>query len=177
MSSCRDEVVRMIIKTSETSGVVATVPPSDNHQDGSWDAEDVYKGEFFFNRADGRLFIRDDNGIKEIPIQNEGYGEYIAIVTQSGTSAPTATVIKNTIGTTLTWAYSSTGVYFLNAGAGTPFSVGNSASFIGSFDGVNDRGLVYPHDDDTIRVETYISGVATNGVLRDTLIHIRTILP
>jgi len=50
---CRNEVVRMVVKTSETSGVIPTIPASDDHTDGSWIETDIYKGELFFNKADG----------------------------------------------------------------------------------------------------------------------------
>lgn len=60
--SC-NKVIRQIFKRSATAGVVPTIPPSDDHTDGSWDSTDIYKGEPFFNQADGVLYIRDDNGI------------------------------------------------------------------------------------------------------------------
>lgn len=39
------------------------------------------------------------------------YKVYTALLTQSGTSAPTATVLENTLGVTLTWSYSGVGEY------------------------------------------------------------------
>lgn len=36
---------------------------------------------------------------------------YVAMMSQSGTSAPTVTVLQNTLGTTLTWSRVSTGIY------------------------------------------------------------------
>lgn len=57
---------RMIQKLSTVSGQVPTVAPSDNHVDGSWDSLDVYIGELFMNSADGKLWSRTSNGIKEI---------------------------------------------------------------------------------------------------------------
>ncbi len=173
---CRNEVVRMVVKTSATSGVIPTIPASDNHQDGSWIATDIYKGELFFNKADGLMFTRDDTGIKQVATQPSGAGEYIAIVTQSGTSAPTANVIKDTIGG-IVWSYSAVGVYLATATAGSLFTAGNYAAIVGSFDAAADRGLIYRNADDSLRLETYVTGVATNGVMLDTLIHIHVILP
>src|ERR1051325_3383142 len=43
------------------------------------------------------------------------YGSYQALVTQTGTSAPSATVFANTLGATLTWARVSSGLYTLTA--------------------------------------------------------------
>jgi hypothetical protein len=57
---------RMIQKLSTVSGQVPTVAPSDNHVDGSWDSLDVYIGELFMNSADGKMWCRTSNGIKEI---------------------------------------------------------------------------------------------------------------
>ena len=57
---------RMIQKLSTVSGQVPTVAPSDNHVDGTWDSLDVYIGELFMNSADGKLWSRTSNGIKEI---------------------------------------------------------------------------------------------------------------
>ena len=54
---------RILIKRSTTTGVVPTVPASNDHTDGTWIATDIYKGELFFNQADGVMFTRDDSGI------------------------------------------------------------------------------------------------------------------
>jgi len=45
-----------------------------------------------------------------------GYTAYTALVTQAGTAAPTALVLTNTIGGTLTWARTSAGVYTITSG-------------------------------------------------------------
>ena len=39
------------------------------------------------------------------------YKEYVATVTQTGTAAPVATVLNNTLGGTLVWTRSTTGTY------------------------------------------------------------------
>lgn len=57
---------RILIKRSTTTGVVPTVPSSNDHTDGTWIATDIYKGELFFNQADGIMFTRDDSGIVTI---------------------------------------------------------------------------------------------------------------
>jgi hypothetical protein len=45
------------------------------------------------------------------------YKSYQAVVTQTGTSAPSASVYMNQLGTTLTWARTSAGLYTLTAGS------------------------------------------------------------
>ena len=45
------------------------------------------------------------------------YKVYTAFLTQSGTSAPTATVLENTLGATLSYSYVSEGLYGISASA------------------------------------------------------------
>jgi len=54
---------RIKIKRSTVTGAVPTVPSSNDHTDGTWIATDIYKGELFYNQADGVLWSRDDNGV------------------------------------------------------------------------------------------------------------------
>jgi hypothetical protein len=39
------------------------------------------------------------------------YKEYVAFITQTGTNAPVATVVKNTLGGSVVWAYDGVGAY------------------------------------------------------------------
>jgi len=55
---------RIKIKRSTVSATVPTVPSSNDHTDGTWIATDIYKGELFYNQADGVLWSRDDNGVR-----------------------------------------------------------------------------------------------------------------
>jgi len=54
---------RIKIKRSTVTATVPTVPSSNDHTDGTWIATDIYKGELFFNQADGVLWSRDDSGV------------------------------------------------------------------------------------------------------------------
>jgi hypothetical protein len=54
---------RIKIKRSTITATVPTVPSSNDHTDGTWIATDIYKGELFYNQADGVLWSRDDNGV------------------------------------------------------------------------------------------------------------------
>ena len=40
-----------------------------------------------------------------------GYSSYVALITQINTSAPTAKILQNTTGATLTWARTSAGIF------------------------------------------------------------------
>jgi len=55
---------RIKIKRSTVTGAVPTVPSSSDHTDGTWIATDIYKGELFYNQADGVLWTRGDSGIE-----------------------------------------------------------------------------------------------------------------
>ena len=54
---------RIKLKRSTVNSTVPTVPSSNDHTDGTWIATDIYKGELFYNQADGVLWSRDDNGV------------------------------------------------------------------------------------------------------------------
>lgn len=51
------------------------------------------------------------------PEQINPYKSYQAVITQSGTSAPSAFVALNELGTTMTWGRTSAGIYTLTAGS------------------------------------------------------------
>lgn len=63
--------------------------------------------------------------------QGQGYLVYDATLTQTSTNAPVATVGQNNIGQTMTWGYTSTGVYTVTAGAAA-FTANKTQIFIGS---------------------------------------------
>jgi hypothetical protein len=48
------------------------------------------------------------------------YKKYVAIVSQSGTDAPTSVVLENTFGVTPTWSYGTDGSYNLTVNGGFP---------------------------------------------------------
>ena len=50
---------RIRTKTVTTPGLVATIPPSDNHKDGTWIKTDIYVGELLYNSSDGIIYTRD----------------------------------------------------------------------------------------------------------------------
>jgi hypothetical protein len=114
---CRTSVERRVVKVSSIAGEVPTIPASDDHTDGSWIATDVYVGEMFFNSADGIMYTRSSNGIEVVGGGAGAIKEYYAIITQTGTSAPTVnTLIKNTIGS-VAFAYDNPGEFALNSAA------------------------------------------------------------
>ena len=57
------------------------------------------------------------------PVTSQTYKSYIALINQSGTNAPIATVIYNDTGSTFTWNYDDVGSYF--ATSSSPILLGN----------------------------------------------------
>ena len=55
---------RIKLKRSTVNSTVPTVPSSNDHTDGTWIATDIYKGELFYNQADGVLWTRGDSSIE-----------------------------------------------------------------------------------------------------------------
>ena len=89
---------------------------------------------------------------------------YRALITQTGTDAPVATVLANNTGKTMTWAYSAVGIYTLTAGA-VAFTANKTAVEVsGPLSGL--QSLSYANTSTT--VITFTSGVLTAGAIVDT---------
>jgi hypothetical protein len=62
----KNQNARIQFKYSTISGSTPTIAPSNDHTDGSWNATDLYVGEFFLNAAEDTMWVRTLNGI--VPI-------------------------------------------------------------------------------------------------------------
>jgi hypothetical protein len=62
---------RILIKRSTTTGVVPTIPSSNDHTDGTWLTTDLYKGELFINQVDSKIWFRGDSGVVRL-IKSDG---------------------------------------------------------------------------------------------------------
>jgi len=61
---------------------------------------------------DGEVIVSSaDGSLDTIPYPEIEPREYIALLSQDATNAPTALVFKNTLGTVPSWAYTTTGTY------------------------------------------------------------------
>lgn len=94
---------------------------------------------------------------------------YRALLTQSGTSAPTATVLANTLGGTVVWSYVDVGTYLgtlTGAFAGDVICAPNLGIDNNGY-GLSRPYTVYKDSDDAIGVSTYsdYSGTGSNDVL------------
>lgn len=112
--------------------------------------------------------------------QLRGYKAYSALLTQSDTLAPVATVLENTLGGTVVWSYASEGHYIATlAGA---FTANKTAVILGEGGGAGSFGFVdyntEDSDSDNVLIETSfvndaVLGNYTNSFLLQNFIEIR----
>lgn len=103
------------------------------------------------------------------------YAVYTALLTQTGTNAPVATILENTLGGVPVWSYDSVGFYKLTlVGA---FTIGKTTAFITPYGNTvtfnvsanSDVNEIFINSA-TLTVGVYIDG---NDLLVDTPIEIR----
>lgn len=102
------------------------------------------------------------------------YLVYTALLTQSGTDAPVATVLENTLGGTVVWSYGGAGLY--TATLAGVFTANKTAVFISSSDveGNPYSFAAKSQTEDTVSVTiVFTDGVPSNDVLNNTSIEIR----
>ncbi len=92
---------------------------------------------------------------------------YKALLTQSGTNAPIAEVLENTLGN-IVWNYETTGVYSGNLVNGFPVE---KTSLNIQLQSKNSTSIIYYGDENTIFVET-IGETSVNGILDKTAVEI-----
>ncbi|MCC9071203.1 hypothetical protein LNQ49_06300 [Flavobacterium sp. F-65] len=130
-----------------------------------------YKSDFSSSNASNPRWIVDkeyvDNKLQPIT----RYKTYVALLTQTGTNPPVATVLENTLGDTIVWSRSSAGVYHGTL-AGT-FIVGKttmSASVTTSDSSVASGTTLNIAAISTQKLDTL---VATDGQLVNSMVEIR----
>lgn len=102
------------------------------------------------------------NGV-QFPEVLKSYKVYTALLTQTGTNPPVATVLENTLGATITWSYQNTGNY--RATANLPVFISNkttsftSETFAGNINSLvftttqmvlNTYGITFISEDDSL---------------------------
>ena len=99
------------------------------------------------------------------------YKVYTAILTQTGTSAPVATVLENTLGATITWSYVGVGQYYATASSAV-FTAGKTTGILSnsSSTGINAFVNISTTVFNTV---TTSSGVAANNELVKNMVEIR----
>ena len=103
-------------------------------------------------------------------VENGGrpYNVYTALLTQTGTNAPVATVLENTVGN-IVWSYDSTGEYL---GTLTGVFISDKTYFSAMPSQVTQLKFIRINDN-TVNLGTATSGVKTNGLLSATPVEIR----
>lgn len=104
------------------------------------------------------------------------YLVYTALLTQSGTSAPTATILKNTLGVTPTFTYTTNGDYDITTSVDT--FTANKTWVVCATGNQSDPAKTVPvlcswTDVRTIRITTFPGGAGDDGYLVATPIEIR----
>lgn len=139
--------------------------------------------KILFNDAtDGKLKTKDSTGtIEEVALVDENAPKvYVALLTQTGTNAPVATVLQNTLGGVPVWSYADVGKYI---GTLSGAFVGNTnidqANIIFyrtiniDATGAPSRGFfILKNDDNTVYlrsisdIETYVDDGLTNTYIK-----------
>lgn len=140
---------------------------SDNYQTNLKNSLATDTREIELPNANGTLALLTDVGLP--------YKVYVAILTQSGTTAPIVTVLENTTGQTITWSYGTVG-YYLGTYS-TTFNAAKTVIFIGSspyfYNGVVIGAGVGSTGDFIILSAKDSSGNYVNGALYNTAIEVR----
>jgi hypothetical protein len=106
-------------------------------------------------------------------IATDGVKRYVALMTQTSTNAPVATVLENTLGGTVVWAYGSPGNYTGTlAGA---FLTGKTVLLVGTVlvNGDYSMARLRRADDNAVALVTIDTGSATDDLLSSTAVDIR----
>ena len=98
------------------------------------------------------------------------YDSYTALLTQTSTNAPVATVLSNNLTATLTWARTGVGVYTLTASAAT-FTANKTIIFINA--GSSQSIITGERTSDTVLTVKTISGGATDSAITNGAFEVR----
>lgn len=104
-----------------------------------------------------------------------GVKVYQALLTQSGTDAPVATVLENSLGGTVVWTYATEGLY--TGTLAEAFLVTKTSQWYGI---LNAAGTFYPNrpyacgrgDNNTLTLQSFNTGAPQDGILQDSYVEI-----
>ena len=101
-----------------------------------------------------------------------GYKKYVALLSQSASSAPTAIVLENTLGGTPSFSYTSTGNYLLTLGSA--FDSNKTYVIIGDSDVAQVICSAVNVSNNDVELRTFnLSGTYLNDIFNNTTIEIR----
>jgi hypothetical protein len=116
-------------------------------------------------RFTGDVIVPTINGVKK----------YVAMLSQTGTAAPTAIVLENTLGGTVVWTRQSTGAYV--GTLASAFTIDKTAAFITSGSSGAITSTTWAETVNTVRITTTImSGAVADGILTRASVEIRVYL-
>ena len=129
----------------------------------------------FNDSTDGLLKTKDSSGVVETLATTDAIADtepkvYVALLTQTGTNAPVATVLKNTLGGTVVWTYDSAGIYI-----GTligVFTLDKTYSIISQSISNLATSVVYRTSANTVQVLSAEEGNVVDDILSNTSIKI-----
>lgn len=106
-------------------------------------------------------------------VDSRPYKVYTALLTQTGTSAPVATVLENNTGYTISYAYGTTGTFSLTSSTSLPLD--KTAIFITNGGDTTNAVMsaVYASGTVTIRTVNQATNILANSLLLKTTIEIR----
>ena len=157
---CYDKYERRTIKMGAG---VPTIPASTDHRNGDWIATDIYEGELYMDTNTGQTYTRVGSTIVTAD-NKKPYLIWKALITQSGTSAPTLTIVENTLGITAVPSYVGTGVFTVAGFAGNltgDIEIHKNMVTV-DYNYYFSLGIL---DVNTLYLETGNAGTPTNGLL------------
>lgn len=112
-------------------------------------------------------------GLNDKPSGSEPpYKVYTALLSQSGTDAPVATVLENTLGGDVIWSYDDAG-YYTGTLTGSFINEKTFCLIQNYYTSPGNINYFYRNNNNTLIVETKVSGVGEDGELFQTSIEIR----
>jgi hypothetical protein len=118
-----------------------------------------------FDKIDEILQVTNESAaaIAALPVQPKVYK---ATLTQTGTDAPVATKLVNTLSGTPVWSYVGVGEYLLTLASEFPdeLKVTILGTPLGGTTLANSSTIITWNDSDSILLETYKIGAASNGI-------------
>lgn len=125
--------------------------------------------------AGDRLFGSDSNGDqKQFDVADFAaptYKKYVALLNQSGTTAPVATILENTLGD-IVWTRVNTGIY--NAALLNAFTDNKTFLLIGTLPYLNNPNYIFDRtSSNVLYIQTSVNNIISDGLLNKTSIEIR----
>jgi hypothetical protein len=125
-------------------------------------------------QVDGTISANAATGSNQVVIKSQldavrPYKVYTALLTQTGTNAPTAVVLENTLGGSITFGYTGVGTY--SANSSSFFTTSKTSVILGGLGAYSSGSFIL--DNSTITLTTAVGGVYDNGGLTNTFLEIR----